>query len=204
MTETGVHCSWRHVDQSGERRFGRGAFPNDLAALRIEAQTGENFHGGMEPNEMPSKNFRSTCGSCRAITVTSDAEWRPGRRRPRCSRCGASLETRGINAQRSGQSTNSGSEPLPPALQQQLAELSELRMESEPKGICIEACLSSNGLRFRFDHLSEVRGEFWPATGTLRLVSSDGGRFTTKATDVRDALNKVLNQLDPRKTAGIA
>lgn len=100
-----------------------------------------------------------------------------------------------------GEGTARMSKKLAPALQQQLAELDQLRTDAEPHGITIEASVSANGLRFRFDHLHEVRAEYWPATQTLRLVNDDGTKKKTEATDARAALSRVVQEVHPAALA---
>lgn len=143
--------------------------------------------------------YRTVCRTCGAKTMTFASEWKKGRIRPKCSRCGATLQSRGPKIRRSKQNkadaakTTKPKKPMKPSVVVALEGLDEVRDRARGEGIKIETKVIRN-TRGRRDsvHVMFNTGkwrllDYWPGTGTVTVGGTNGRK--TKVQSLDDALN---------------
>lgn len=144
-------------------------------------------------------NFESVC-SCGAKAVTTAKQWKRGTLRPKCSKCGATLETKGKGIQRPSP-PRKPPRRRKPSLKQgcrvAIEGLAEIQEKASEFGIEVTAkkvkgrgkCRDTIHVMFNADGWRIV--DYWPGNGTLMIGGTTGTK--EKAPSMQEALERAIH-----------
>ena len=129
-------------------------------------------------------SYSSKCPACRRFTETDARDWRLGRLRPKCSACGATLESRGAPLSRKKIAKPAAKKPrrrkrrrggLKPSAQRAFDQFEAIAKAASEAGIRVEHRVFDTchrpSIHVMFNALDGKRlADYWPGNCSFRLA----------------------------------
>ncbi|QEG35258.1 hypothetical protein [Bythopirellula goksoeyrii] len=142
------------------------------------------------------KTYESVCTECRTITKTSQDDWFHGKLKPRCCKCGVTLQSRGKVIGKPKHVKRQGTKkkkPMKEACKGLLEKFDDYQVHARQHGLILRLKEVRSRCKHVY-HLMAYRGEvqvanYWPNTGNLFINEQK-----TKVQSADDAMAIIVDK----------